>query len=257
MIWLGRTKKKDLLHLSLTNRLENAIVSQLDMSAETDEGHRKIGRKKASIRMDTRKPIQRIVVLLAASIAFAAPAHADLTMIYTAQFDLRIPGEPHTGEAWMTDAVIEVPKTFDVIDLDVELTLTHTSVFDLQLFLEGPDGTRAALNYYDPDDEFFEGENYTATIFDDQADTPVNSADAPFTGRFKPRPPAELSIFNDRDPRGLWKIQIYDAWQANTGTLEEVKLTFTVPEPTALLLLLAGISLTRFGKNTGARPQNR
>ncbi|MHC4742905.1 MAG: proprotein convertase P-domain-containing protein [Planctomycetota bacterium] len=207
--------------------------------------------------MDTRKLKQRIVALLAVLFASVSPAHADLTMIYTGQFDLPIPAPPHTGDAWMDDAVINVPQSFDVIDLDVEINLTHTCIFDLQLFLEAPDGTRMALNYYDPDDEFFEGENYTGTIFDDQADTPINSAAPPFTGRFKPRPPAQLSIFNATDPQGQWKVQIYDAWHANTGTLEEVKLIFTVPEPAALLLLLAGMTLTRCTKHDRTTPENR
>jgi len=180
--------------------------------------------------------------------ALAFPAPADITMIYTGAFDLRIPADPDTGKAWMDEAIIDVPQSFDVIDLDVEITLTHTSIFDLQLFLKGPDETRIKLNYYNATDEFLEGENYTATIFDDQADVSIESAQPPFTGRFKPRPPDKLSVFNGRDPQGQWKIQIYDSWYANTGTLEEAKLIFNTPEPTTIILLLAGITLTRFNK---------
>lgn len=179
----------------------------------------------------------------------ASAAHADITMIYTGAFDLRIPADPDTGDAWMNDAIINVPESFDVIDLDIEITLTHTSIFDLQLFLKGPDGTRVILNYYDPADEFFEGQDYRRTIFDDQAQTPIESGQPPFTGRFKPRDPAELSIFNGIDPQGQWTIQIYDAWHANTGKLEEVKLIFNTPEPTAFLLLLVGTTLTRLRKH--------
>lgn len=202
--------------------------------------------------MDTRASTKRIAALLALSMAFASAAHADIAMIYTAQFDLRIPAAPATGAAWMTDALIEVPQTFDVIDLDVEITLTHTSIFDLQLFLESPDGTRVTLNYYDPADEFIEGEDYTETIFDDQAPTTIESALPPFTGRFKPKPPAQLSIFNGQNPQGQWKLKIYDAWQPNTGTLKEVKLIFNTPEPTTMLLLLAGITLIRSRKHNHA-----
>jgi subtilisin-like proprotein convertase family protein len=186
--------------------------------------------------------------------ALASPAPADITMIYIGAFDLRIPADPNTGKAWMNDAVIDVPQSFDVIDLDVEITLTHTSIFDLQLFLKGPDDTRITLNYYDAADEFIEGENYTATIFDDQADTPIESAQPPFTGRFRPRYPDELSAFNGIDPQGQWKMQIYDAWYVNTGTLQEVKLIFKTPEPTTIIFLLAGITLTRFKKHTYSHP---
>jgi len=188
--------------------------------------------------MDAHAPKQRIVVLIALTAALAAPASAALDLIYTASFDLRIPADPNTGHAWMQDAVIHVPESFTVIDLDVEITLTHTSVFDLQLFLKGPDGTRVALNYYNPSDEFFEGEDYTATIFDDEAETPIELAQAPFSGRFKPRHPTELSDFDNQNPQGPWTLQIYDAWHNNTGTLQELRLIFKIPEPSAFLIFL-------------------
>ena len=123
------------------------------------------------------------------------------------------------------------------------------------LILEGPDGTRVTLNYYDPADEFFEGENYTATIFDDEAETPINSGEPPFTGRFKPRPPAQLSVFNGLDPQGEWRLQIYDAWHANTGTLEELKLIFNIPEPATFLLLLTALPFARSGKHNHRPPE--
>ncbi|HLB75191.1 MAG TPA: proprotein convertase P-domain-containing protein [Sedimentisphaerales bacterium] len=195
--------------------------------------------------MDAQRQKQRIVSLLAVVMALAPAASADLTLIYTGSFDLRIPVEPQTGHAWMNDAVINVPESFTVIDLDVEITLEHTSVFDLQLFVRSPDATALTLIYYDPADEFFEGQNYTATIFDDEADTPIESGHAPFTGRFTPRAPAELTVFDGRDPQGPWTIRIYDSWYANVGALYEVKLIFQTPEPAAFLLLLLGIPLAR------------
>ena len=183
--------------------------------------------------------------LLAVVMALAPAASADLTLIYTGSFDLPIPAEPETGHAWMNDAVINVSDSFTVIDLDVEITLEHTSVFDLQLFVQGPDGTRLTLVHYDPADEFFEGQDYTATIFDDEAETPIEAGQAPFTGRFSPRAPAELSVFDGRNPQGPWTIQIYDSWYANVGTLYEVKLIFQTPEPAVFLLLLLGLPFTR------------
>ena len=196
--------------------------------------------------MDAHAPKQRIVALIALTAALASPASAALDLVYTASFDLRIPADPNTGHAWMQDAVIQVPDSFTVIDLDVGITLTHTSVFDLQLYLQGPDGTRIALNYYDPSDEFFEGEDYIGTIFDDEADHPIELADAPFSGRFKPRHPAELAEFDGRNPQGPWALQIYDAWHNNTGTLEELKLIFTIPEPATLLLLILATPIAAF-----------
>ena len=193
--------------------------------------------------MDARTLIQRIVVALALVPPFGSIASAELGLIYGGPFDLRIPASG-TGKAWMASAVVNVPDNFTVIDLDVAVTLNHTSAFDLELVLQGPDGTRLRLNYYDPAGGFFEGRDYTQTIFDDEAPTSIQLADAPFTGRFKPRAPARLHIFDALDPQGPWELQIYDWWYANTGTLEEFKLIFNVPEPATVILLTLGLTFT-------------
>lgn len=181
--------------------------------------------------------------MLALVPAFGSIASAELGLIYGGSFDLRIPASG-SGKAWMASAVVNVLDNFTVVDLDVAVTLNHTSVFDLELVLQGPDGTRLRLNYYDPAGEFFEGQDYTQTIFDDEAPTSIQLADAPFTGRFKPRAPARLHIFDALDPQGPWELQIYDWWYANTGTLEEFKLIFNIPEPATVILLTLGLTFT-------------
>jgi len=193
--------------------------------------------------MDARTLIQRIVVVLAIALPFGSIASAELGLIYGGSCDLRIPASG-SGKAWMTPAVVNVPDNFTVIDLDVAVTLNHTSAFDLELILKSPDGTKLRLNYYNPSDEYFEGQNYTATIFDDEAPTSIQLADAPFTGRFKPRAPARLDIFDALNPQGPWELQIYDWWYANTGTLEEFKLIFNIPEPATVILLTLGLTFT-------------
>lgn len=181
--------------------------------------------------------------MLALVPAFGSIASAELGLIYGGSFDLRIPASG-SGKAWMASAVVNVLDNFTVVDLDVAVTLNHTSVFDLELVLQGPDGTRLRLNYYDPAGEFFEGQDYTQTIFDDEAPTSIQLADAPFTGRFKPRAPATLHIFDALDPQGPWELQIYDWWYANTGTLEEFKLIFNIPEPATVILLTLALTFT-------------
>ncbi len=193
--------------------------------------------------MDARTLVQRIVVVLALVLAFGSIASAELGLIYGGSFDLRIPASG-SGKAWMASAVVNVLDNFTVVDLDVAVTLKHTSAFDLELVLKGPDGTRLRLNYYGPAGEFFEGQDYTQTIFDDEAPTSIQLADPPFTGRFKPRAPARLDIFDSLNPQGPWELQIYDWWYANTGTLEEFKLIFNIPEPATVILLTLGLTFT-------------
>jgi len=179
-------------------------------------------------------------------IAALGPAWAAAVpgLIYGGAFDLRIPATG-SGQAWMDDAVVEVPDHVTILDLDVGVVITHTSVFDLELILEGPDGTRLRLNWYEPTDEFFKGENYEGTIFDDEAERPIESGSAPFSGRYRPRAPGRLDVYDGLDAHGEWKLQIYDWWHGDTGRLEEVTLILNVPEPATVTLLLLGLSCPR------------
>ncbi len=164
---------------------------------------------------------------------------------YDGQFNLRIPAEQNDSKGWMADAVIEIPDHFIIWDLDVGITLTHTKDFDLQIYLQGPDGTTLCLNMYDPSNDYFEGEDYTQTIFDDEAVIPIEQAQPPFTGRFRPEENYHLAVFDGQDTYGPWHLRIYDAFYADTGYLTRFQLTITVPEPTTMILLASGGLLMR------------
>jgi len=49
------------------------------------------------------------------------------------EFNLQIPAEPDTSKEWMADAVIEIDYHLTILDLDVGITLTHSSIFDLPM----------------------------------------------------------------------------------------------------------------------------
>jgi len=174
--------------------------------------------------------------LVSAQRAGAGPER-DRVHRYAADFDLRIPADPDSSKGWMDDAVIDVPDHFTISDLDVKISVTHTKVFDLQIFIAGPAGTRLCLNMYDPLTEYFDGENYTQTIFDDEAGTPIERGEPPFTGRFRPRQPYRLSTFDGEDAFGPWRLQIYDAYHADTGQLHHAELIITTEEQPALTIV--------------------
>jgi subtilisin-like proprotein convertase family protein len=196
-------------------------------------------------RMDTRSGVQWTVAFFFMVAGFGSAVSAGPTFIYGGDFDLPIPAADAPmskfGKGWMDDAVIEIPDHFTIYDLDVGITLTHTSVFDLQIFLQSPAGTLLCLNMYNLD-EFFKGEDYTQTIFDDEADLPIEEGQPPFTGRFRPRSPAQLSVFDGQDIYGPWRLKIYDQWFADTGNLESFEVMITIAEPATATLLMLGVA---------------
>jgi subtilisin-like proprotein convertase family protein len=181
---------------------------------------------------------QRIAAIVVIVLGVGAGSvSAGSVQIYGGEFNLPIP-----DKGWAADAVINVPEHRIISDLNVEISITHTNVFDLQIFFTGPAQTRICLNMYNFDD-FFKGANYTQTIFDDQADVPIEQGVAPFTGRFRPIEPYKLSAFDGQDAFGTWRLQIYDAYYADTGTLNSFQITITNPEPSMIMLFAIGASL--------------
>ena len=191
--------------------------------------------------MNARSGVQWIVEFFFIAAGFSSAVFAGPTFIYGGDFNLRIPAEPDSSKGWMADAVIEIGDHFTIYDLDVGITLTHTSVFDLQISLESPAGTSLCLNMYNFD-EFFKGEDYTQTIFDDEAEVPIEEGQPPFTGRFRPRSPAQLSVFDGQDTFGQWKLQVYDAYYYDTGTLDSFEVMITISEPATTALLILGVA---------------
>lgn len=212
--------------------------------------------------MNTRNSILNVVVILTLMMGWSPFVLAYPVYIYSSDFDLSIPSkdihDPHITKGWMDDALIEIPDHFTICDLDVRISLKHTKVFDLQIFLQSPAGTRRCLNMYNPYDEYFDGENYTQTIFDDEAQIPIGKARPPFTGRFRPRaidPLNKLAAFDGQDTFGPWRLQIYDAYWWNTGNLESVELIITVPEPATAILFTLATALICLHKPRG-KPKN-
>jgi hypothetical protein len=198
--------------------------------------------------MTARNALQRIVAILIVAVAASdKTSFADAVYIYGGDFDLPIIDEPGPGGS-VTEAIIDISDDLTVHDLDVAITITHTNVFDLQLFLQSPAGTKICLNMFDFEDEFGVYPNYTDTIFDDEAQLSIKQADAPFTGRFKPIEPYLLSEFDGEQTAGQWYLQIYDMYDWDTGTLNHFELIVATPEPNTVLLLILGTALLTFFK---------
>ncbi len=72
--------------------------------------------------------------------------------------------------------------------------------------------------------------NFSNTVFDDNAGTPIGDGSAPFHGTFNPQMP--LSAFANLDAKGTWTLVITNkAGSGSTGTLNGWSLTFQKPLP--------------------------
>jgi len=202
-----------------------------------------------------RRYVGCVVGLVALStLGFVFPLRtisAEETWCYGGDFDLAVPADPESTAGWMDAAIIEVPDHLIIQDLDVSLSVTHTNVFDLQLFLTSPSGTTVLLSSFDPLDSFFAGEDYEQTVFDDEAVVSIADGTAPFEGRFRPVAPEGLAVFDGEDAFGQWRLEIYDAYYLDTGTLDAFGLTITAPEPATFVVLLSGLGLVRAWRRRG------
>jgi len=209
--------------------------------------------------MDARSAVQRIVAILL--ITGGACGGTGSVYVYSADFDLPIPSpddpDSEFGRGWMADAIIEITDHITIDDLDVCISLTHGAFFDLQIILQSPAGTNVALNLAGNFAFIVRGEDNRLTavggsaqfVFDDEAGLSIEQAAEPFTDSY--RPAWSLSSFDNEDAYGPWRLQIYDAFYADTGTLDHFELIITTPEPTTAILLILGIALLRLQRHHG------
>jgi len=106
-------------------------------------------------------------------------------------------------------------------DLDVRIELVHTRVGDLDVFLEGPDGTSVELLT----DIGNASDNLIATILNDEALKSFFDGEPPFSGEFQPE--GSLLDFDGKSLTGTWLLHVTDdTANRDTGTLVEWSLDF-------------------------------
>jgi subtilisin-like proprotein convertase family protein len=121
------------------------------------------------------------------------------------------------------ESTVTVSDDSVIVDVDVTVNVTHTYDGDLVLSLIGPDDTTVLLS----NRRGSSGENFSDTIFDDEAETAIADGAAPFTGSFRPDEP--LEAFDGKLAAGVWRLRVEDQAGADTGTLDSWSLTLTYP----------------------------
>lgn len=114
---------------------------------------------------------------------------------------------------------IEVGDDYLIGDLNVQLSITHTYVEQLDGYLLSPDGQRV---------ELFTGvggsdDHFNKTIFDDDAGDRITRARPPFEGSYRPealdRRQPGLNQFRGKNLKGTWQLMIRAARSERSGVL--------------------------------------
>jgi gliding motility-associated-like protein len=113
----------------------------------------------------------------------------------------------------ITTSTITIAPGVEITDVDIQVTLTHSWAADVEISIISPSGTVVELS----SDNGGSGDNYTGTIFDDQATTNITAGAAPFAGSFIPE--QALSAFNGESSFGTWTLSINDDANGDSGTL--------------------------------------
>ncbi len=115
------------------------------------------------------------------------------------------------------NTVVDLPLTIDSTvpnaSVVVHLNLNHTFDGDLIISLVSPNGTVIVLSNANGGD----GDDYTDTIFDDQAATAITAGSPPFTGRFQPQ--NALAGLKSESKSGIWKLRVEDTAGNDIGNV--------------------------------------
>jgi subtilisin-like proprotein convertase family protein len=119
---------------------------------------------------------------------------------------------PDNGD--VTESIIAVTENIIISDVNVTINLNHTFDGDLEIKLVAPDGsTEVMLSNRNGEG----GDNYTNTVFDDDAGSSIASGSAPFAGSFTPD--GDLNDLNGLSSVGDWKLVITDRAAGDGGAL--------------------------------------
>ena len=123
------------------------------------------------------------------------------------------------------DSTLTIPAaggTFTVQDLTLTLNIASSKDSDLSAVLIAPDGVTEVPLFSNIGGA---GKNFTNTVFDDAAETPITAGAAPFTGTYQPV--GLLSSLIGKVAEGNWTLQITDNSKTSTSILVNWSLSIT------------------------------
>lgn len=132
---------------------------------------------------------------------------------------------------------IQVDESVIIGDLNVQLSITHSYVSQLDGYLISPDGQRielfAAVGGSD--------DHFDRTIFDDRASISITRSRPPFRGSFQPgaivKRQLGLSSFKGKNLQGVWQLMIRSSRSDRSGVLHDWAL-IVKPDQTSIDTML-------------------
>ncbi len=146
---------------------------------------------------------------------------------------------PDGGQAQMT---LDVPTNVTILDLDVQVNITHTWLGDISVFLISPAPDLDTVLLFDIAGDVG-GENLTNTRFDDEAAQTLSQGTAPYTGSF--RPVDSLRQYDGIPSNGTWTLFVVDSALIDSGYIQNFTLYITgtldakdpvIPHPSSFIL---------------------
>ncbi len=110
--------------------------------------------------------------------------------------------------------------------LTVTVNITHPNDPDLTAYLVAPDGV-TRIKLFENVGAAGTHANFTNTVFDDNASTPVQFGGPPFFGSYNPQQP--LSTLIGQNVNGTWTLEVQDSKAGSAGTISGWSLTFQKP----------------------------
>lgn len=119
-----------------------------------------------------------------------------------------------------TYAQIDISQDGELLDLNVMVDITHPRTTELRVILISPNNTSIMMS----DRNGGDGDNYTQTIFDDQAVKSIKEGTSPYRGPY--RPEQSFSPLFNNPLSGEWQLRIVENGMTNSGMLNQWCLHF-------------------------------
>jgi len=128
-------------------------------------------------------------------------------------------------------SIINVQDDFLISDVNVIIDITHTSIWDIQIYLKAPSGTEILIYDRSCGSSSVLRKNVNATFDDAAASAVCNNADPAISGVTKSD--NELSIFNGLSSLGDWEIKVVDNSSDDIGSINDWSIELCQTNQTA------------------------